>query len=44
MNEGVEHEVGLLNTGIAWSTDKTSKFNNPPGFSKNPAACRFHRI
>jgi len=24
-------EVPLLNTGIAWTTDKLQRFHNPPG-------------
>ncbi|ESO03959.1 hypothetical protein HELRODRAFT_185597 [Helobdella robusta] len=29
--------VGLLSTNIAWSTEKSSKYNNPQGFRENPA-------
>lgn len=26
-----DSEVKLLNTGIAWSTDRSTKYKNPPG-------------
>lgn len=29
--------VNLINTGIAWSTDRYSKFKNPQDFQQNPA-------
>lgn len=30
--------VGLIKTGIAWTTDRNSKFKNPKGFQENPKA------
>ena len=33
--------VSLLNTGIAWSTDKNSKFNNPPHEGKPLSAGQY---
>lgn len=36
-NRGTWQKVVLLKTGIAWSTDRSTKFHNPPGFSQNPA-------
>lgn len=30
--------IGLIKTGIAWTTDRNSKFRNPKGFAANPKA------
>ncbi|ELU16234.1 hypothetical protein CAPTEDRAFT_221837 [Capitella teleta] len=35
---GNNETVPLDNTGIAWTTDKNVKFNNPSGFSDDPKA------
>jgi len=32
---GNKKKVPLLNTGIAWDSDKQFKFKNPPDFSQN---------
>ena len=42
-NDATKENVTLLNTGIAWSTDKNSKFNNPPHDGKPLSSGQYHR-
>jgi len=36
--DGEDKQVGLIKTGIAWTTDKSAKFGNPKGFqADNPS-------
>jgi hypothetical protein len=37
---GSNQTVPVTNLGIAWTTDKAVKFNNPP----NPENCRYKKI
>lgn len=37
--DGNDVSVGLLNTGIAWDTDRDVKFGNPSNFASNGKCC-----
>jgi len=36
--DGNWQPIGLIKTDIAWTTDKRSKYGNPPGFDVNMRA------